>query len=159
MLRLALRTVFAAFSLLLVAGCTGTTGMQPSSTGGKDEPISFQLVTDLPIPQGASRDDERSVVLSYRDRWVGKLVLKVTRPAGEVAAFYHQQMPGFGWEPVLAVTSNRSVLTYLRGDRAATIEIEAGTLYGALVMVTVGPRESSAASGAGIERVRQEPLR
>ena len=141
-----------------------------SGAGGADEPANFQLVTDLPIPSGASRDNDRSVILSYRDRWVGKLVMKLWKNAGEAASFYQQQMPNFGWEPVMSVTSQRSIMTYMRGDRAATLEIEPSTLWGSTVVITVGPREGSAgAIGAGgsgydsprpapVERVRSEPL-
>lgn len=166
----------ALFALPVLAGCGSSTSMPATSSaaGGAEEPANFQLVTDLPVPSGANRDNERSVILSYRDRWVGKLVMKLWKNAGEATAFYQQQMPAFGWEPVMSVTSQRSIMTFLRGDRAATLEIEPSALWGSTVTITVGPREgamggmgamgggtsheSPSAPPAPVERVRSEPL-
>lgn len=158
--------ILAAFIILSVlAGCgTSMPATQSSSGTGADEPANFPLVTDLPIPSGATRDNDRSVILSYRDRWVGKLVMKLWKTAPEAVAFYQQQMPNFGWEAVMSVTSQRSIMTYLRGDRAATVEIEPSTLWGSTITITVGPREGGTASeiptyrGAQPERVRSENL-
>lgn len=160
--------ILAAFiALSVLAGCGTSMPATQSSSGqgaASDEPANFQLVTDLPIPSGATRDNDRSVILSFRDRWVGKLVMKLWKGAPEAVGFYQQQMPNFGWEAVMSVTSQRSIMTYLRGDRAATVEIEPSALWGSTVTITVGPREGGSASdmpsyrASQPERVRSENL-
>ncbi len=128
-----------------------TANAAPASS---DQPANFQLVTDIPVPAGASMDNDRSLILSDRDRWIGRVVLTVGNSANETTAFYQAQMPNFGWQPLMSVTSEISVMTYLRGDRVATVQIERRTVYGAVVSVTVGPRQSEspgAASGGGYD--------
>lgn len=164
------RILAALIALSALTGCGSSTSMPATSASGTgtEEPANFQLVTDLPIPSGATRDNDRSVILSYRDRWVGKLVMKLWKTAPEAVSFYQQHMPAFSWEPVMSVTSTRSIMTYLRGDRAATIEVEPSTLWGSTITITVGPREtgtaaespaySPASRAAPVERVRSENL-
>ncbi|BAE53134.1 hypothetical protein amb4330 [Paramagnetospirillum magneticum AMB-1] len=92
-------------------------------------------------------DNDRSLILSDRDRWTGRVVLTLYNSANEVTAFYQQQMPNFGWQPMMSVTAETSVLTYVRGDRAATVQVERRTVYGSLVSVTVAPKQSDSSGG------------
>ncbi|KIL98014.1 hypothetical protein CCC_01075 [Paramagnetospirillum magnetotacticum MS-1] len=126
------------------AACTRGTQLPPSSAANAngEQPANFQLVTDIPIPSGATMDNERSLILSDRDRWTGRVVMTLYNSANEVTAFYQQQMPNFGWQPMMSVTAETSVLTYVRGDRAATVQVERRTVYGSLVSVTVAPKQS-----------------
>ena len=117
-------------------------------------------------------DNERSLILSDRDRWTGRVVMTLGNSANEVTAFYQAQMPNFGWQPMMSVTAETSVLTYLRGDRAATVQVERRTVYGTMISVTVAPRQADntgAASGGGYDSapapraapsggIRAEPL-
>lgn len=149
---------------LLVAGCASSTKL-PATAAGDTAPVEFNLVTDIPIPAGAEMDNERSLILSDRDRWTGRVVMKLWTSAAEATAFYQTQMPGFGWEPVMSVTAGTSVLSYIRGDRAATVQIEKSQLWGATVLVTVAPRQAGAVAPApaapygGRAPVQSEPLR
>lgn len=77
----------------------------------------------------------------------------------------------------MAATSGISVMSYIRGDRAATVQVEGGSMWGSTVQVTVGPRHTGIGAGMmvnsppvnslhdtppvkaqPIERVRSEPL-
>ncbi|MEW5726276.1 MAG: hypothetical protein AB1918_00480, partial [Pseudomonadota bacterium] len=150
----------------LLVGCGSSTRL-PATAAGDSAPPEFSLVTDIPIPAGAEMDNERSLILSDRDRWTGRVVMKLWKSAAEATAFYQAQMPGFGWEPVMSVTSGISVLSYTRGDRAATVQIEKSQLWGSTVLVTVAPRQAGTipaapppANGYGTRTpVRAEPLR
>jgi hypothetical protein len=51
-------------------------------------------------------------------------------------------MPTHGWISITAVQSETSVLTYEKGSRVATIQIERGTLRGSQISVTVSPRDT-----------------
>jgi len=99
-------------------------------------------VTDIPIPKGATMDTERSLILSSRDRWTGRVVMKVGLSVAKAFAFYQQKMPGFRWAPVMSVQSDISVLAFTREDRAATVQIQPRTLSGSLVTVTIAPRQA-----------------
>lgn len=127
---------------LLLAGCGSRLPLPNAQTGDPKQPPEFSLVTDIPIPAGATMDADRSLVLSDRDRWTGRVVMKTWSPAAEAAAFYQREMPAFGWEPVMSVTSEISVMSYLRGDRAATVQVEKANLWGSTVLVTVAPRQT-----------------
>ena len=145
MKRIALRPVLALAALLAVAGCSRGTSLPPNAAAGSsDQPANFQLVTDIPFPAGATMDNDRSLILSDRDRWTGRVVMTLGNSANEVTAFYQAQMPNFGWQPMMSVTAETSVLTYLRGDRAATVQVERRTVYGSVVSVTVAPKQSDA---------------
>ncbi|MGE5546873.1 MAG: hypothetical protein ACM33T_08250 [Solirubrobacterales bacterium] len=155
---------------LLLAGCNGSTSLPPAQAGDGQQSMDFGLLTDIPIPSGATMDNERSLILGAKDRWTGRVVMKLWKNAAEANQFYQQQMPAFGWEPVMAATSGTSVHAYTRADRAATVQIDAGQMWGSTVVVIVADRHGSGSvggmSGGGAydipaarpERVRAEPL-
>lgn len=145
----AFRFVLPFAAALAVAACSRGTQLPPTANAPSgDQPANFQLVTDIPIPSGATMDTDRSLILSDRDRWTGRVVMTLFNSAAEVTSFYQQQMPNFGWQPMMSVTAETSVLTYLRGDRAATVQVERRTVYGSTVSVTVAPKQSDAGSSS-----------
>ncbi len=147
MIRLGLRIAVLAAAPLLVAGCGGRTDI-PAAQSDSGQPANFQLVTDIPIPPDATMDDERSLILSDRDHWTGRVVMRFWQKPPQLTAFYQSQMPSFGWQPLMSVTSDVSVLSYTRGDRAATVQI-APSMLGMTteVSVTVAPRQSGTEAG------------
>ncbi len=152
----------AALATLLVAGCSRT-DLPPAQSDS--QPANFQLVTDVPIPPNATMDNDRSLILSDHDHWTGRVVMRFWQSTAELTAFYQAQMPPFGWEPIMSVTAETSVLSFTRSDRAATIVIEKSLLgLNSVVSLTVAPRQSggSAAMAAPIsdprQPVRSEPL-
>lgn len=110
---------------------------------------SYQPVTDIPIPPGTKINTERSVILGGPDRWFGRMVLILDRSTTLAYAYYLEQMPAFGWEPITAIQGRTSNLTYVRGERASTIEIGPSGLRGAEVAITVSPRSTPAAAAGG----------
>ena len=167
-----LRAVLLGLSVVAVAGCGNRTSLPQTQAGDPQQQPDFSLLTDIPIPAGATMDNERSLILGDKDRWTGRVVLKLWKSAPDANVFYQSQMPAFGWEPIMAATSGISVMAYVRGDRAATVQIESSTMWGSTVSVIVGHRAASqpAASGGGYgggydqpraapqERIRSEPL-
>jgi hypothetical protein len=161
------RIIIAVLATFALASCTRGTTL-PTATS--DQPANFQLVTDIPIANGSVMDGDRSLILSDRDRWTGRVVMRINSSVTDLTAFYQSQMPAFGWQPVMSVTAEASVLTYTRSDRAATVQIDRQPVYGSTVAVTVAPRQgdSQAPAAAGYdapsprpsptERVRAEPL-
>lgn len=132
--------------LMFASACMQQGTELPATTAqnGQIPAPDFRPVTDMPIPQDATLDTERSLILSSRDQWTGRIVMKVGLTPGKTFAFYQQEMPSFRWQPVMSVQSETSVLAFTRGDRAATIQIQGRTIGGSLVIVTVAPRQAGA---------------
>ncbi len=103
---------------------------------------AFQPITDVPIPDGARLDGERSLVLGGQDNWTGRLVFTISESPADAFARYHQEMLRFGWRLITSVQAESSVLAFSRGDRVATIQIDGRTLSGATVAITMSPRHS-----------------
>ena len=150
--RIRVCTLFAAGSLLIVAGCTSGSG--PSSNSGTSTgtsartAIGFAQFPDIAVPAGAKMDVERSLVLGARDDWIGRLAMSATGSTSEAYDFFLREMPKFGWQEITTVRSEVSVLTYSRGDRVATIQIRNKTLGGSAIDITVSPRGRLPAAAA-----------
>lgn len=141
--------IFAA--LFALAACVQGTKLQPtaSSEGKSGIEKSFSLLTDIPIPPESSLNVERSLILGDLDRWTGRIVLNVGQGATATFAIYQTQMPNFGWAPIMSVQAEISVLSFTRGERAATVQIEGRTLGGSIATITVAPRQSGTTPGTG----------
>ena len=154
-------TLFAAGTLLIVAGCTNGSG--PSSTSGTSTgssartAVGFAQFPDIAVPAGAKMDVERSLVLGARDDWIGRLAMSATGTTSEAYDFFLREMPKFGWQEITTVRSEVSVLTYSRGNRVATIQIRNRTLGGSAIDITVSPRGRIPASTAGAAAMPAAP--
>ena len=130
-------------ALVLLSACQGGPGLltQNSATekSSKNASTAFQLFTDIPIPPGTSFDVENSLILGSGEGWTGRLIVTLSKNPADAFAVYTVEMPEFGWKPIASVQSETSVLTFTRGDRAATIEIEGRAITGSLVRITMTP--------------------
>ena len=158
-MKTARRLAFPLLAALLLAGCGTTTSLPQTQAGDPQQQPDFGLLTDIPIPAGATMDNDRSLILGDKDRWTGRVVMKLWKSAPEAAAFYLQQMPAFGWEPIMAATSGISVMSYIRGDRAATVQVESGSMWGASVRVTVAQRTGAGATAPTQPAYQSAPVR
>ena len=134
-----------AFPLLLGA-CAGLGAPQAANNGGNKEEAntqiqaSFTRFPDLPMPVSADLQMDKTLIFGTNDTWIGRLVIHSSHGANDMFDFYKREMPGFDWQEITSVRSKSSVMTYTRGERVATIQIEGRTLSGASVTVTVSPR-------------------
>jgi hypothetical protein len=144
-------------SSLALAACSSMPGSSSSSSSGGSSSSSsstssakstsaYQPVSDVPIPAGTKINTDKSVILGQGDKWFGRMVLVTDRPSTQAYTYYQEQMPTFGWEQVTAVQGKTSILTFTRGERAATLEINPGTLSGSEVAITVSPRQTGSAA-------------
>ena len=147
-------SVLAVAAALLLAACAQGAKLQPTQASADkgDSAIeqNFSLLTDIPIPPDSSLDTERSLILGDLDRWTGRIVLNVGLDATPTFALYQTQMPNFGWEPIMSVQADVSVLSFTRGERAATVQIESRTLGGSTTTITVAPRRLANAPSDGL---------
>jgi len=125
--------------LAFVIGCAQNERLsptQPARTPGGTAQM-FSPISDVPIPKDAELDAERSLILSGKNDWTGRLFMISTISATEACAFFTAEMPRFEWSPIMTVQSAVSVLTFTRTGRAATVQIERRALGGSLITITV----------------------
>ncbi len=136
---------------LSMMGCTGQNlAASPAGEDGKPAaaPVaSFSQFSDIPVPAGATMDMERSLLLGTGEEWTGRLSYETSTEGARVFDLYKAEMPKFGWTELTVIRGDRSIMTYQRGQRIATIEIKTRTFYGSAVSVTVSPNASSTANG------------
>lgn len=138
-----------------LAGCFFNTAKIRSPRGGTNaEASKFEPVHDIPIPANSNLDHDKSLVLSTKNQWIGRMVLDVESSMAKVFSYYASHMAGMGWEPVSSILAENSVLTFVQGERVATVQITPGTLSGAIVTVTMTPRQPPDLAGA--ERAVQD---
>ncbi len=163
-----LRTILIGAGLSLSAGLMGCTGQDLAASPQGDEntppPVaSFAQFNDIPVPSGASMDLERSLLLGASEEWTGRLVYTTGTDAAKVFDLYKAEMPKFGWTELTVIRGERSIMSYQRSGRVATIEIQGRTIYGARVSVTVSPNATGGASSSygrtSTGSVNRAPLR
>lgn len=148
--------------LLWLAACTPTmsTGSQPGqgdapSTQGRS---ALDQVADVPVPADSSVDLDRSIILGDRDNWSGRLAISSSHSANEMFDFYRQQMPRFGWTELSVVRAANSVLTFMRENRVATVQIVGARLDGARIEFIVAPRGAQSTPGAAPPAAAGAPI-
>ena len=146
----------AGLTALLLAGCVqnatmtgnpGSGGPTQAGSGGAEgdgkpeqgPPPAFTRFSDIPVPESAEMNLDRSVVFGANEKWNGRLVLTTPHSAQSMFDFYKAHMPEFGWSEVTSIRSRTSVLTYRRQSRVATIQIAGGNFQGSQVDFTVSP--------------------
>jgi hypothetical protein len=136
-------------AMIFLAGCNNvalnSTRSDPQmGTTPAAEQAAYGRFTDIPIPEGATMDTERSLILGTGDNWLGRITLNAEGNVGEIFDFYRREMPRFGWIEITVVRAGMSVLTYENGSRVATVQIGESTLGGSELDLTVSPRGMAA---------------
>jgi hypothetical protein len=148
----AIRAALIATSLM-VAGCSqkmeiarpagGSTGDSAGTATG------FTTFPDMPMPVGGDIDVERTLIFGTGESWFGRLVINTPHSTGDMFTFYREGLPGFGWQEVTSVRAAVSVLTYVRSERVATIQVQARAIRGSEISITVSPRGAPATATSG----------
>ncbi len=133
-------SIVAIVGMLAVAGCADDGAGSPASNKEKGLLAGFAQFSDIAVPPGAKMDVDRTLVLGARDAWIGRLAFTIGMAPTAAYDFVIREMPKFGWSEITSVRSGSSVITYSRGDRIATVQIDARTLGGSQVHMTVSPR-------------------
>jgi len=143
--------------LLVLAGCEAgespfkrsaaapktVAGSNAVGSGARATPQKLLQLGDFSLPTGAKLDDANTLIVGTDERWVGRIVLRTTQSSVDTYNHFYNSMSRSGWELVTALQGKTSGLTYTRGERVATVMIEASTLSGTLVTILVTPRERS----------------
>lgn len=150
MRRPASRTFAAALLTLLAGACQQTAGVMPSASGSSDgatpSPTAAQF-SDIFIPAGAKFYVERTLVFGQTP-WYGQVALSASSDPNVAFEQYRRDMPGFGWQEITSIRAPTSILTYVREDRVATVQITGGRLTGSDVVIVVSPKGGTSGGGA-----------
>lgn len=129
-----------------LAGCAETASISGNQAANSAESGSANatapqpsIFPDLPIPQGAKMNLDRTLVVGTED-WFGQLVLEASGNAFQMFDFYRNGLTKFGWSEITSVRAPVSVLTYEREQRVLQMQIKGGSLSGSMITITVSPR-------------------
>lgn len=132
--------------LIALAGCTQTANISGTETANSGSLANTSatapqpsIFPDLPIPQGAKMNVDRTLVFGTED-WFGQLVLEASGNAFQMFDFYRNGLTKFGWAEITSVRAPVSVLTYEREQRILQMQIKDGSISGSLITITVSPR-------------------
>jgi hypothetical protein len=138
-------TVLAVLALLGALGLLSACAPEPvpSNSGQAGAAAAVRGISDVPMPSGADQVVEDSLVLGNLDRWTGRLVLEIGLSPVDAFGFYRDRMPNYGWEPLASIQTDVSVLSFSRGERIATIQVERRSFLfgGSRVAITMAPRQ------------------
>jgi hypothetical protein len=143
---LLLRSLAHGALILALAACAQTTQLTPTSSSNRatlaaeDSASAFARFSDIPIPVDAEMDVDRSLLFGTDESWFGRLAIQASTNIDALYDFYRKEMPRFGWTEITTVRAATSVLTYVRSERVATVQIYPARFTGAKVDVTVSPR-------------------
>lgn len=154
---LAIRIALIA-ACLAVAGCSQKMGIAGTTGGGTTNSAGavagFTTFPDMPMPVAGEIDVERTLIFGTGESWFGRLVINTPHSTGDMFTFYREGLPGFGWQEVTSVRAAVSVLTYVRAERVATIQVQARTIRGSEVSITVSPHGAPASMPTGTVQPR-----
>jgi len=139
---------------VLVAACSQSTPLRGSSgqtqTGSTaasaQSAVSFSQFPDLPIPDEAEMDVERTLVFGSGAAWFGQVAISAPHTPNDMFDFYKGNLKRYGWQEVTSVRAPTSVLTHIRENRVLAIQISEATLRGSNILLTVSPKENSGAT-------------
>ena len=124
---------------LLISACATNSGAQAGNGAAPPGPsIEQRLAGDFPIPSGVNINQSDSLVLGGGGAWTGRIVFTTSSSTNETFLFYRDQPKSAGWSLVASLFSKASVLTFTKGNRSATIQIDASTFGTTTVSITVG---------------------
>ena len=146
-----LRHLLTLLALLLtlpmLASC-GAFSTRLGSGGNQDsfssrDAAGLDIVNDIPIPQGAVLDNDRSLILGRGSNWTGRLVFRVNRPTTSLFSLYQSEMPQFGWQSISVIQDEVGILQYVMANRFVTVRISGSGLRGSRVSILMAPRSSN----------------
>ena len=135
-----------------LSACDRTTPIMSSTSNTQAKGQTTQSKTqfpDIPIPQGASIDTEKTVVFGSTP-WFGQLFLTTSTNVSDVFEFYRNNLPQYQWQELASVRAKTSILTYSSVDRVLSVTIESSTLIGSDITMTISPKGNNSSAPQGI---------
>ena len=134
-------------SVSLLAACAAPINQIPGGVDNKtlstNDPKVTNSYADIPIPLDDVLEVSKSLLLNTGEQWIGRAVFRSKLNTTKAFDYFHRNMPTYGWISITSVQSDVSVLTFEKGNRVATIQINKRTVFGSDIKITVQPREST----------------
>lgn len=108
-----------------VAGVQAVSPNNPNAVAPQGElPPNVLTIPDLPVPPGSQVVLGDTVIVGDDLAWTGQVVMvgDSTQPV-QVVEFMRKNMPQYGWTETAIVRSRRTSLTYVKGERFATVRV------------------------------------
>lgn len=108
-----------------VAGVQAVSPNNPNAVAPQGElPPNVLTIPDLPVPPGSQVVLGDTVIVGDDLAWTGQVVMvgDATQPV-QVVEFMRKNMPQYGWTETAIVRSRRTSLTYVKGERFATVRV------------------------------------
>lgn len=117
--------------LLCVSGCSSSNDRADFSDKYLTENTyasvpNYVQLREIPVPEKAVMDNKKTLLFGS-DPLLGRLVFSAPYDQSGLFDFYMQEMPKTGWKEITAVRSDNSFLTFMKGERVATIRLIADT--------------------------------
>ena len=87
---------------------------------------NYVQLREIPVPEKAVMDIKKTLLFGS-DPLLGRLVFSAPYDQSSLFDFYMQEMPKTGWKEITAVRSDSIFLTFMKGERVATIRLTADT--------------------------------
>lgn len=99
-----------------------------------------QRFADVPLPQGAKEDPEKTFVYEDRTLQIGRMVYSTRATVNELAQFYINEAPTGGWKLVNNIQAAGQELQFVKpGKRLTVIVRDLGPAKGRQLWLTVTP--------------------
>ena len=108
---------------------TGACNSEPQKMAAAAAPQGFSNIKDTPIPDTATVDTNRSMVVGGGDSWTGKLVYATPQPAPEVIDFVTAKMQASGWTKISELRGTENVFSFMKQKRVATVVVKGDSGY------------------------------
>lgn len=96
-------------------------------SGDGASPIPAMPMTrfsDVPLPQGIKEDIERSYVYESRSLQVGRMVYSVNQRMTNVAQFYIQEGPKYGWQLTSMLQADGAQLSFEKPGKRMWVSVQ-----------------------------------
>ena len=101
---------------------------------------AFAQFQDIPIPEGAKMNMDRTIILGENNAWIGRLVIDSQSSKSQLFDFFKYRTSQFGWREITSVRASISVLSYSKENRIMTITFQSQALIGTRVNITMSPK-------------------
>ncbi len=134
-----IKYLFVLFSAFVTLGCATMGGTPMGNDSTVTEATAKQLSGDIPLPLGAVIKQQDTLVMGSGNAWTGRLSVAITGEPQVVFAYFRDNMPGAGWTLTSSSFSKLSLLSFTKGERAATVQMQSTSFGGNDVLITVAP--------------------
>ncbi len=134
-----IKTLLVTLPALAMLGCSSMGSTPMSSDSTVTESTTKQLSGDVPLPPGASIKQQDTLVMGAGNTWMGRIGLTVSGDPQAVFSYFRDNLPAAGWTLTSSSFSKLSLLTFTKGERVATVQMQAASFAGNEVLITVAP--------------------